>query len=85
MSKRWSKKWARLFCSVKIRVQRFHHGHKVYCDAFKIFFGISPPIVADEKGCRWVAVFFVNVVNLEGQLRVYVGSVKMLERAYGEG
>ena len=43
------------------------------------FFGeFLPPIVADEKGYRWVAVFFVTMVNLEGPLRVYVGSVKML-------
>ena len=27
------------------------------------------PIVADEKGCRWVAVFFLDMVNLECQLR----------------
>ena len=44
----------------------------------RFFWKFLPPIVADEKGYRWVAVFFVTMVNLEGPLRVYVGSVKML-------
>ena len=44
----------------------------------RFFWEFLPPIVADEKGYRWVAVFFVTMVNLEGPLRVDVGSVKML-------
>ena len=52
---------------------------------FKIFWKFLPPVVADEKGYRWVAVFFVTMVNLEGPLRVYVGSVKMLLKAFREG
>ena len=66
------------FVLCKKRVLGFTMVKKYTATPLRFFLKFLPPIVADEKGYRWVAVFFVTMVNLEGPLRVYVGSVKML-------